>query len=223
MCERIALFVSQLAAVRILLRRVGLLRSLQAGWAIVTVPRVAQPLVDVEAHGERGTKLACRQLRPLILLYRVLAQRPHWGDAFTHIRALVLDAGMPFMRVNLGNLAPRRLGRMSPRRRRRFVESRGRRFFNAQIRWDSIAADRVQFTVLRCVYPQLCRQAGAPELAPLFCEVDAHYFGRIEAGVQLHRAETIAAGAQSCPFVLVATASAAGSAEAGERQASDSS
>ena len=82
------------------------------------------------------------------------------------------------------------------------MRRRGERFFNATIRWEEVTADEVRFTVLRCRFPGLCEAAGVPELAPVFCEGDAVFFGQVEPDVELQRSQTIAGGAESCPFVL---------------------
>ena len=60
--------------------------------------------------------------------------------------------------------------------------------------------DRASFTVTSCTFPALCASAGMPEIATLFCEVDAHYFGGVDRDLALERPHTLAGGGPNCPF-----------------------
>jgi hypothetical protein len=60
----------------------------------------------------------------------------------------------------------------------------------------------VKFTISRCRLVELVLQAGKPELAPLFCQGDARFFGSVEPDVELLRPDTIARGGASCPFTI---------------------
>ncbi len=57
----------------------------------------------------------------------------------------------------------------------------------------------------------LCAAAGVPELAPVFCAGDAHFFGTVEPDVLLERPQMIAEGAETCRFRLYWASSTPGS------------
>ena len=69
------------------------------------------------------------------------------------------------------------------------------------MRWDEVSGERVRFTVTSCRFPAV-RGGGCPELAPVFCEVDARYFGTVEPDIVLTRPTRIAAGDPECAFTL---------------------
>ena len=51
-------------------------------------------------------------------------------------------------------------------------------------------------------FVRLCREAKVPELTPVFCAVDASYFGGVEPAVSLERPTTLAQGGPCCDFRL---------------------
>ena len=67
---------------------------------------------------------------------------------------------------------------------------------------DEVEEAAAFFRVTFCRFPRMCAEAGVPELAPVFCAVDAHFFGGVERSIALDRPETLAAGGGSCPFSL---------------------
>ena len=142
------------------------------------------------------------QAAPLILLYRALQRRHPRERALDIARAAAVAGGRAFLRRSLGALDRATLSQLDDDERRAFAEEKSARFFNAEVRWQHIGADDVSFEVTACHFPALCEAVGAPELAPLFCETDAAYFGSVEPNVVLERSETLATGGERCPFRL---------------------
>lgn len=61
------------------------------------------------------------------------------------------------------------------------------------------SSKRLVMEVHDCPYLRWCRDCGAEELAPLFCENDDYAYGRV-AGVDFRREGTLARGASQCDF-----------------------
>ena len=80
------------------------------------------------------------------------------------------------------------------------LEERTTRFFNMEI--DGMEAEKefASFQVKSCSFPGLCAEAGVPEMAPIFCEVDAYFFGGVQRDLILERSTTLAEGGDGCPF-----------------------
>ncbi len=192
-----------LAALAVLRARLGTPRALSLGLRLTMAKLSGAPFKDLPPATGRDEKLSRAQIGPAILLYRLLQDRGMGqAEAFALVREVVLAAGVAFMGQTLGSLTRAELQALDEAGRQAFVHERGRRFFNAELRWDEVSADAVRFTAESCRFPALCAAVGAPELAPLFCEVDEAFFGAVEAGVTFERPGTIAEGAKTCPFTL---------------------
>ncbi len=84
--------------------------------------------------------------------------------------------------------------------RRGYLESVGRRMFNARVHMPEANERSLAVDVTACRFVELCKLAGRPHLAPLFCEADARHFDSARAIVTLRRSGTIARGAARCDF-----------------------
>ena len=174
-------------------------------WRVLSAMRSLQkqgePFGHLPPPEEERDRQSREQIGPAILLYKAIQSvAPEYALPITQ-RIIVAD-GIRFLRKTLGRLSPTQLAALPPEDREQFAKVRGERFFNATIQWDHIERDRVQFTVTGCRFPPLCKAAGVPEIAPLFCLVDERYFGTVEDNVVLERPFTIAEGAKTCPFTL---------------------
>lgn len=216
---------TSLAAARIVIRHVGLRRGLAV---LVEVGRASargepfRPSVRAgvsagpvgRSRSERGVgnasandeaeqeALSRKQIGPAILLYRALGRRVGKDSALA-ITSEVVDAGaLLFLSHSLGRLDLDFAAARTDEDRRLLVRRLGTRFPNATMQLDELSTEHVRFSVTHCRFPPLCADAGAPELAPLFCQADAVYFGTVLDTVELVRPHTIAGGAESCPFEL---------------------
>lgn len=163
---------------------------------------VGRPFRGLPPPQDRRELLSRRQAGPAILLYRALLPHLDADRALELTREVVLAGTVVFLGATIGPLSRDALVAMTTEARHEYVRCIGERFFNATLRWDEVSAERVRFTVTACLFPGLCRAAGAPAVAPLLCEGDAVYFGDVIGKVELSREHTIAGGAGECPFVL---------------------
>ena len=151
------------------------------------------------------------QIGPAILLYRELLRIREPDAARALTEEVVVAGAVAFLREQIGSLRRADLEGMDPEAQKEFARSRGERFFNATVTWDTVGSDEVRFTVTACRFPPLCAAAGVPELAPVFCAGDAHFFGTVEPDVLLERPQMIAEGAETCRFRLYWASSTPGS------------
>ncbi len=185
----------------ILVRELGLWSTIKTIIGVASAQRRGEPFSELAPPDSENEILSRKQIGPAILLYRAI--RELLPEQAMHITEKVVTAdGVKFMQQSLGKLKLKELPHMPQQERQRYVSELGDRFFNAQIRWDHIGEERVQFTVTHCRFPSLCREAGVPELAILFCKVDEAYFGHVEEQLKLTRPHSIASGADECPFTL---------------------
>jgi len=56
------------------------------------------------------------------------------------------------------------------------------------------------FDINRCLYFDLLREAGKPELGPILCEYDMIFMKYVEGWIKFARRETIATGDSRCDF-----------------------
>lgn len=191
------------AALRVLVRRLGLWRALRVGLAVDRRVRRGEPFAHLPPPHDARERAARAQAGPAFVLYRVLRER---GADDALARATVGDAvsagAVAFLRRSIGPIRQDRLAAMSDAERARWVERRASRFPNAEPIFEVVGATEVRFRVPACRFVALAREAGHPELAPIFCAGDAHFFGTTQRDVVLERPHTLAEGGPDCPFRL---------------------
>lgn len=186
----------------ILLREVGIWRSLKVGRAVRRGLRRGEPFGHL-APPDCAKEAASRdQIGRAILLYRALTEVVGRERAFSITEKVVVEAACVFLAEQIGSLDRETIDAVPADERRAWVTERGERFPNSTVRWDRIDDGGVDFTVTACRFPRLCAEAGAPELAPVFCAGDSKFFGTVEPDVTLDRPQTIAGGAETCVFRL---------------------
>jgi len=189
-------------AAPILIRRLGVLRSLRVGRRIRRAERAGEPFAHLDPPATEQDRLSREQIGPAILLYRTLLEFVDRDEALSVCEEVVVEAAVIFLRESIGRLDRATIETLDEDAKQAFVKDRGEKFFNATVRWDQIDDEGVRFTVTACRFPPLCAECGVPELAPVFCKGDAKFFGTVEPDVTLTRTQTIAEGADVCPFAL---------------------
>lgn len=190
------------ASLTAMVAELGWLRALWLGlivkWRVARGEPFAQlPPAESEAEAQSRAQIA-----PAIVLYRKIHAALGSERALEVTEQVVVAGAVRFLQQTIGALGPAALEAMQPEAREAYVKERGARFFNATMRWDEISGQAVRFTVTACRFPVLCQAVGVPELAPVFCRGDAVFFGSVQEDVVLTRSQTIAEGAESCPFAL---------------------
>lgn len=189
-------------AFRVLWSRLGLWRALQVGLAVQRRVGRGEPFAHLpppEDWKERGSR---EQAGPAVVLFEELCRVVHEAEALSVTAEVVEEGAVVFLTQTIGSLRRADLEPLDPEARRAFAEDRGSRFPNATLTWDEVAASRVRFTVHACRLVELVNAVGHPELAPLFCQGDARFFGTVEPDVELIRPHTLATGGHDCPFTI---------------------
>lgn len=189
-------------ALLLLSRRLGGLAALGVLARVAWDRLRGEPFAHLSSPEEEREELSRRQVGPAILLYRALCRRLPREQALALTQEIVVSGTLIFLRRAVGPFSREAIAALGPAEREGWVRAIGARFFNATLRWERVTAREVRFTVTACRFPELCRAAGAPELAPLFCQGDALFFGDPQAGTELLREQTIARGATECPFTI---------------------
>lgn len=189
-------------ALGVLRRRLGWRRSFAVG--LRTQRRMArgEPFDRMPRPEDARERASRAQAGAAVILYEELRAVVHEAEALSITAEVVEACAVDFLQSTLGPLRRADLEGLSEAARRAFVEERGARFPNAVPVWEEVSADRVRFAVARCRLVELVRAVGHPELAPLFCQGDARFFGTTQPEVTLDRPTTLASGADRCAFTL---------------------
>lgn len=185
-----------------------LVRSIGAGQAAAVIAEVSrdqlrgEPFAHLPPPADRDEAGSRRQVGPAILIYRALERRLGSEHALELTREIVVAASVGFLGRVVGAIDRDRVMAMSPGDSEAWLRGLGARFPNAEMRWDEVSDQRVVMTVTHCRFPELCREAGAPELAPLMCRGDEVFFGGTLGEVELIRPPTLAEGGDCCSFEL---------------------
>lgn len=189
-------------AAPVLVRELGVMKAIAIGRALRAAQKRGEPFAELGAPADEKERMSREQIAGAVLLYRELLKRVDRARALEVTEKVVITAGVEFLRQVLGPLKREQIEPLGPEERERFARERGERFFNADMRWDEVSPEQVRFTVTHCRFPGLCKAAGAPELAGMFCRVDSAFFGDPANGATLHRTRTIAGGDRECPFTI---------------------
>lgn len=177
------------AVVRALVDAVGV-----AGTARV-VARVAfessrgEPFARLGAPVDERERLSRRQAAPLVLLARAVERQRDRTTAVAVARTAAIAGGQRFLSLMI-----------PPEPSIASAAAAVARFFNAE--GDTAFEDdtTLAFTVTRCRFVELLAAIGESHLAPIFCEVDAHYFADRTQPIRLGRTTTLATGGPTCDF-----------------------
>ena len=188
------------------------LKRLWQALALIDFIRVGLSLVSIELRGgafrdlepaERPKEaLSRRQIGPAIALYQSLVHVMSQPDALKLCGEIVKESTLLFLERAIGPLSRSSVMNQSEAERESWVHRISAQFFNATMDFKEISKRAVSFHVTRCHFPELCQRVGHPELAPVFCEGDAHYFGTEIEDVELTRPLAIARGDSHCDFEL---------------------
>ena len=172
--------------------------------AVVALARISaaiargEPWRELPAPVDVRDKKSRTHVGSVVVLYREMQTRMPQLDAFALARKVVLAGGTAFLDGVFPSISAAELADAATS----LVEN----FVNAEGTIERHGKTEIDFQVSRCRFVELMNAVGTPELAPLFCEVDAAFF-EAKRTITLHRPLTIAAGDDRCEFRFRAAAS----------------
>jgi len=190
------------AGARVLYRMLGLRRATAIFGDMAVAKLRGKPFGHLKPPHDEREALSRRQIASALMLHDALKRRLPPDRAMELLQEVIVASTVIFLEFAVGSLSRSEIDAMSVEEREALFRRIGRRFFNATIEWGEPSDASLTFTVKRCLFPNLCRLAGAPEVAPLLCKGDAVYFSEVLGTIDLIRPETIAEGGTCCPFEL---------------------
>ncbi len=186
------------AALRALAGHVGWIRAVRLGLYIRRQTQQGHPFKSLPPAVDEREAESREQLAGAVLLYMRLRETDSRERALEVVAPVVEASAHVLLSENIGEIDWHALAEEEGRHR--YIDERLRRFPNTVYQIEEMGARRVRFTVSHCHFATLCKALGVPELSPVFCAVDASYFGGVETRVSLHRPETLASGGSQCDF-----------------------
>ena len=190
------------AALKVLHQRLGLWSALLVIIRVVWGQLTGAPFAGWPQAKQRRERESRQQLGPVILVYRALLTRYPQPHSLAVTSDVVAASGRAFLSHVLSGLDIDHLLSLPDDQRGAYLAPILSPIPNALFELSFDTEDRVHFTVKSCRFVGLCAELSHPELAPLFCAVDDHFFRHDLPQVNLDRATTIAHGGDQCPFIL---------------------
>jgi hypothetical protein len=69
-----------------------------------------------------------------------------------------------------------------------------------QVEWLEISSERVAFNIHSCFYVDTLNRYGAPELVPIYCDLDDYIYADVSPHMRWDRTKTIGRGDMYCDF-----------------------
>lgn len=191
------------AALKVLRRRLGTRAVLALAARLARLELGPDPLAALGPARDPRDELTRAQLRPVLLLDAALAARGHAApERLELLRAVVGESGAAFLGHELRGWTRERFEALDRAGREEVLGGVLARFFNMHARPVHEAGHDLGFDVSACLFAELTRRLGRPELAALFCAADEVFFARPESPLRLTREETLARGDARCAFRL---------------------
>ena len=196
-------------AIRVLQRHLGLLSTIRVLLSFVWGSISSNPYTGIAANPRNpDAPLGPRehftrhQLRPVLILDRALRNslKMSQESALTLLTEVVAESGSRFIATQLKHPTEAQWKTMTTRERRGFTETILARFQNAEAEIITAPEHDVAFDVSFCHFVGLTHRLGRPDLAPLFCGADQHYYESSDNNITLVRQETLAQGDARCAF-----------------------
>ena len=186
---------------QVMAAELGWVRAIGLGIRMKKQLASGAPWAELPAPETQREEWSRAQVGPAIVLFQLLLEMKHPAP-LDLVRSVVVTGAVPWMQWAIGSIEPDVYKKMTADARESWFEGKRTKFLNMTLKSHEVGQEHVEFHVSSCSFPALCRDTGVPELAPVFCAVDAHYFGSVQKGIALDRPETLAAGGTQCSFHL---------------------
>lgn len=191
---------SSIAAVGHLRRALGAVSAAATIAEVLGAQMRGEPWRALGPPVDRRDELCRRQAGGAVLLYRALRGRVGDDRARDLLRAIVLESGLDFADALLGDIDPARDAAGDLGKTNDVLARLVGRMPNAEGEVTVESPTEARFDITRCRFAELLRAVGAPEITPIFCEVDDAFFVPERTPVRFRRTLTIASGGDRCDF-----------------------
>lgn len=190
------------ASFKALGRRLGWWTAIRVGMALRQRVDRGEPFEGLPPSDDPKERASRDQIASAVVLYRLLQERMSQPTALEIVAEVVEAGAHVFLKQAIGPLSRTLFDGLDEAARYQLLDQKVGSFPNTIYQIEEAGTDRVRFTVSACSFVRLCREAKVPELTPVFCAVDASYFGGVEPAVSLERPTTLAQGGPCCDFRL---------------------
>jgi hypothetical protein len=191
---------SSIAAIGHLRRALGAVSAAATIAEVIAAQVRGEPWRVLGPPVDRRDELCRRQSGGAVLLHRALVSRVGKDRAFELLRAIVLESGLDFASALMGDIDPARDAAGDLDKTRAVLEELVGRMPNAEGEITVESRTEARFDITRCRFADLLRAVDAPEIGPIFCEVDDAFFVPERTPVRFRRTLTLATGADKCDF-----------------------
>jgi hypothetical protein len=185
--------------VRVLAHNLGWIRAIQVGLDLKKRLRGGDPWSALPSPQTARDVQSRNQIAPAVVLYQILKDAGR-EEALALVERVVTQSATPWMQWAVGTIKEEAYFSMEDQEREAWFEEKTKGFFNMTLSARKTSSTGASFRVASCTFPGLCKEAGVPELAPVFCAVDSYYFGNVQRGVSLVRPSTLSGGQDHCDF-----------------------
>ena len=190
-----------LSVFEVLLRRCGFLKTAKM---IFTLPVTMKKLGFTDAiksTSDVSYYLTLQQAAPALALYHVLKNAcPDIAEEV--FEEAVVKGTLRFLNWALREMKDLAFFNLSLRELETAAVRVGERFFNATIEWKKITPDRLEFSVKRCIFVDICRRAGLENVSYVFCLGDGVFFDERLEHIKLDRPKLLSNQDDECVFVF---------------------
>jgi L-2-amino-thiazoline-4-carboxylic acid hydrolase len=160
-----------------------------------------QPWRELPPPSSERERASREQAGPAILLFRLLQDHVDREKALTITAEILRESAVRFLAQVVPIVRREDYAGVAESRQRELLADIANRFPNGEINPPLLAADAwFGYDVVYCHFPPLCKAVGEPDLAPLFCRGDQHFFDTCQPAVTMKRTATIAEGGAVCDF-----------------------
>ena len=146
-------------------------------------------------------KLSQQQMAPMIVLYDLLKEQGYdQQEAIEFLKGLGIEVATAFLNYNVPLIQKKDWAHKSLTVKNNQLKKIVSRFFNAEANAKVEEGDKFIMDVNFCHFAHYCRQLGYPELGPIFCAADRHFFETVQHDVKFERTQTLVKDGKPCDF-----------------------
>jgi len=183
-----------------LISKLGVVNGLKAG--LKTKSRLKNNDVFKSLGEPKSVKeeLSRLQMMPAIILYEELLKVTSKVKALEILEHIISQGAVFFLSYLIPKITKLQYNSYESAERKEIISSLAEKFPNSTIGSSYSEDETFGFKVSKCLFASYSKQLNYPELAPLFCKGDMHFFNTPNSAFELTRPQTLAEGGECCQF-----------------------